>query len=76
MPHIIVKMVPGRSEEQKSRLAAQIVQDVTSTLGCGSDAVSVAMEDIAGDWMEKVYQPEILPNLEKLYKKPGYGPGK
>jgi hypothetical protein len=24
------------------------------------------------DWDEKVYRPEILPNRDKLYKKPGY----
>jgi len=28
MPHVIVKLHQGRSEEQKARLAAEIVKDV------------------------------------------------
>jgi len=28
MPHIIVKLYPGRSEEQKKQLANEIVKDV------------------------------------------------
>jgi hypothetical protein len=31
------------------------------------------MEEIGPqDWAKKVYQPEILPKTEQLYKKPGY----
>ncbi len=51
------------------------MKDVTSTLNCGEESVSVGIEDIkAGDWTEKVYKSEIAPNWEKLYKKPGYNP--
>jgi 4-oxalocrotonate tautomerase len=39
------------------------------------ESISVAIEEVKPhDWMEKVYNPEILPNFEKLYKKPGYEP--
>jgi 4-oxalocrotonate tautomerase len=77
MPHVIVKMYPGRSEEQKTQLAAAIVKDVMSTLKCAEDVVSVAMEEVKPeDWPEKVYRPEILNKAEKLYKKPGYNPFK
>jgi len=73
MPHVVVKLYPGRSEEQKSRLAEQIVRDLTTILKCGEDAVSVAIEDIkADDWAEKVYKPEIQNKWDTLYKKPGY----
>lgn len=75
MPHISVKLYPGRSEQQKVRLAEQIVKDVISLLQCGEESVSVAIEEIKpGDWAEKVYKPDILNNLEKLYKQPGYNP--
>lgn len=75
MPHISVKLYPGRSEQQKVRLAEQIVKDVVSILECGKESVSVAIEEIKpGDWAEKVYKPDILNNSEKLYKKPGYNP--
>ena len=75
MPHVVVKLLEGRSDEKKKRLADQIVKDVTTILSCGEESVSVGMEDIKpGDWAEKVYKPDIVPNWEKLYKKPGYDP--
>lgn len=73
MPHVIVKLWPGKSEEQKTRLAEEIVKDVTKVLNYGAESVSVAIEEVEPqDWAEKVYQPEIVNNSEKLYKKPGY----
>ena len=75
MPHISIKLYPGRSEQQKVQLAEQIVKDVISLLESSEDSISVAIEEInPEDWVEKVYQPEILNNPEKLYKKPGYNP--
>jgi 4-oxalocrotonate tautomerase len=75
MPHIIVKLYPGRSEQQKARLAEQIVEDVVATLGSGEESVSVAMEEVKPeDWAEQVYRPDIAENWDKLYKKPGYNP--
>ncbi|MFL6333283.1 MAG: tautomerase family protein [Pyrinomonadaceae bacterium] len=73
MPHVIVKLWPGKSEEQKARLAEEIVKDVTKVLSYGEESVSVAFEEVeTQDWAEKVYQPDIVNNSEKLYKKPGY----
>ena len=77
MPHVVVKLYVGRSEQQKIRLAAQIVKDLTAILNCGEESVSVAIEDIKPeDWAEKVYKADIAGNLDKLYKKPGYDPFK
>ena len=73
MPHVIVKLWPGKSEEQKTRLAEEITQDVMRVLNYGEESVSVALEEInPQDWAEKVYKPDIVNNAEKLYKKPGY----
>lgn len=73
MPHVIVKLWPGQSEQHKRQLAEAIVKDVTSVLSCGEDAVSVAFEEIAQqDWAEKVYRPDLIDNADKLYKRPGY----
>jgi 4-oxalocrotonate tautomerase len=73
MPHVIVKLWPGKSEQQKTHLAEAITKDVTSILHYGEESVSVAMEEIQpGEWAEKVYRPELKANLDKLYKKPGY----
>jgi 4-oxalocrotonate tautomerase len=75
MPHVIVKMYPGRSEQQKRRLAEAIVKDVVAIAGGSEDSVSVAIEEIApAEWTEKVYKPDIQRNWDRLYKKPGYKP--
>jgi 4-oxalocrotonate tautomerase len=73
MPHVIVKLWPGKSEKQKSRLAEAIAKNVMEVLGYGEESVSVAMEEVeARDWAEKVYKPDIESKPEHLYKKPGY----
>ena len=73
MPHVIVKLWPGKSEQQKARLAEEIAKDVMSVLNYGEESVSVAFEEVEPqDWAEKVYKPDIVNNPEKLYKKPGY----
>ncbi len=73
MPHVIVKLWPGKSEQQKTRLAEAITKDVMNTLHYGEESVSVAFEEIsAQEWAEKVYRPDIINHPEKLYKKPGY----
>ena len=75
MPHVTVKLDPGRTKQQKKRLAAQIVRDVVSILGSGEESVSVAIEDVAPqNWPEQVYRHEILEKPQTLYKKPGYNP--
>lgn len=75
MPHIIVKLYAGRSEQQKKELTEKIVESVISTTECKETAVSVAIEEFEPhDWAEKVYKPDILNKQETLSKKPGYNP--
>ena len=72
MTHIIVKLWPGRFEQQKTRLAQEIVKDVVAIAKCEEKSVSVAIEEIKPeDWAERVYRPDILNSPEKLYKEPG-----
>ena len=75
MPHVIVKLWPGKSEQQKKKLAAEITKAVMSTLHYGEESVSVAMEEVnPADWTENVYKPDILGKRDTLYKEPGYEP--
>jgi 4-oxalocrotonate tautomerase len=73
MPHVIVKLWPGKSERQKQELADRITKDVKEVLNYGDESVSVSMEEVsADDWAEKVYRPDIVARADALYKKPGY----
>jgi 4-oxalocrotonate tautomerase len=73
MPHVIVKLWPGKSEQQKNRLAGAITKDVMDILHYGEESVSVAMEEVKSqDWVEKVYKPDIQNKSDMLYEKPGY----
>lgn len=74
MPHVTVKLWPGRTEEQKRALTGRIVEAVKDTMGATDDYITVAIEDVpAAAWPKAVYKPEIADKLDKLYKKPGYG---
>jgi 4-oxalocrotonate tautomerase len=58
MPHVVVKLWPGKSEQQKERLAEKIAKDVMDVLSYGEESVSVGFEEISSkDWKEKVYKP-------------------
>lgn len=73
MPHVIVKLWPGKSEKQKADLAEAITRDVTGILGYGEESVSVGFEEVdAGSWRDKVWKPDIVARGSTLYKKPGY----
>jgi 4-oxalocrotonate tautomerase len=75
MPHVIVKMFAGRSEQQKAKLAEEVTRAIMIGANCSEDAVSVCIEDIApDDWTELVYKPDIAGKADALYKKPGYDP--
>jgi 4-oxalocrotonate tautomerase len=73
MPHVIVKLWPGKSEQQKARLAEKIAKDVMDILTYGEESVSVGFEEVESrDWKEQVYKPDIQDRWNRIYKKPGY----
>lgn len=73
MPHVEIKCFAGRSEDQKLRCAAEIADVIARTLGCKTSSVSVAIKDIPEeDWKTEVWDKDIVPGMEYLYKKPGY----
>lgn len=73
MPHIHVKMIEGRSEEQKKALAAALQKALTDTLGCGDMWVSIAIDDYNGEQWQDVFKNDIE-GSKHLYKKPEYDP--
>jgi 4-oxalocrotonate tautomerase len=75
MPHVIVKMYPGRTEDQKRQLAEAIERDLVAIAGSSGRSISIAIEEVGADqWAERVYRPDILNCPGTLYKKPGYDP--
>ena len=65
MPHINVKMFPGRDEETKSILARKIMAIAEETLGCPISALSVSIEDVQPEkWNETV--GDVIPE-DKIY---------
>jgi 4-oxalocrotonate tautomerase len=73
MPHVIVKLWPGKSEQQKTRFTDKIARDVMDVLNYGEESVSVGFKEIKSqDWKEKVFRPDIQDKWEQIYKKPGY----
>ncbi|RII35198.1 4-oxalocrotonate tautomerase [Clostridium chromiireducens] len=75
MPHVIVKLYPGRSEDQKINLAEKITSVVSESLNLSESSISVAIEEISrDDWAKEVYKKDIIENEKSLYKRPGYKP--
>jgi len=70
MPHVIVKLVKGPSEEQLKLAARQIAEIIDKTLGKPEKYVSVAVEEYSfGEW-ESVYN-EFIKDKDLAFK-PGY----
>lgn len=75
MPHIIIKMYAGRTEEQKKKLVKAITDSIIKIIDADEKYISIAIEDVSPEnWAEKVYRPDILEKQNTLYKKPGYNP--
>lgn len=73
MPHVTVKMYPGCTNEQKNKLAQEITNAIMTIAQKPEAVISIAIEEVKeAEWIDKVYETEIRPNMEKLYKKPGY----
>ncbi len=72
MPHIVVKLWPGRNEDIKANLAKKIADAVVEELKVDIGDVSVAIEEVnRSDWGVQVYKREIKDN-SNLYVKPDY----
>ena len=74
MPHISVKMLKGRTEEQKKRLSSALSEALIKTLGVSDTHVSVTIEDFTPvEWQDELKR-EITDKNAVLYKAPGYDP--
>ncbi len=73
MPHVIIKLYPGRTAEQKQLCTQKMVEALIETMNTEEKSISVAFEEVPKDlWKEEVYIPDIVEKEWALYKKPGY----
>ena len=67
MPHISVKLYPGRSQEMKENLAHKLQECLASESGCWSnDDISVSFEEIGPEGLRR--------NREKRHEAGGDDP--
>ena len=74
MPHISIKMLKGRTEEQKKNLSQALAKTLQEQLGCSSAHVSCTIEDYTAEEWQAVFKEEITEKQSKVYKKPEYDP--
>ena len=61
MPHVIVKMYKGRTEEMKRNMAEEVTKAIVKSLNVNESSVSVAVEEFEPEeWNEAVYKPDII----------------
>lgn len=46
MPYVTVKMLPGRTDEQKKALCEKVTEAVVETTGASKEAVTVFIEEM------------------------------
>ena len=68
MPHIVVNVWPGRSDEEKRALANRIALDVAEVFQMDTEYVSVAYEEVPEAEWDAFCQREIDEKLDKVYK--------
>ena len=73
MPHVSIKLYPGRTLDQKKALTRRIVAAMAETIGVDDKSISVCFEEVApADWHEMVVKPDIAGKLDCVVKLPGY----
>ena len=74
MPHISVKMLVGRTEEQKKKAAEAVKNARAESLNIGDHYVTVTIEDYTAEEWQEVFKTEITDKPDKVYVKPNYDP--
>lgn len=73
MPHITIKMLKGRTDEQKMKAAENVKKALCEAIGCTENHVSVSVSDYtAVEWQDQ-FKIEITENPDIIIK-PDYKP--
>ena len=74
MPHISIKMLAGRTEEQKKKAAEAVKNALAESLNMGDHYITVDIEDYTAEEWQEVFRTEITDKPDKVYVKPNYDP--
>ncbi|HEY8443323.1 MAG TPA: tautomerase family protein [Clostridia bacterium] len=74
MPHISVKMLKGRTDAQKQKLAVALKDALKEALGCSEKHISVSIQDYTPQEWQDEFKKEITDNMENVWIKPQYDP--
>lgn len=74
MPHISVKMIKGRTDEQKKRLSKALTAALQEALSVSDEYISLTIEDYTATEWQEIYANEITAKEDVLFKKPAYKP--
>ena len=73
MPHIDVKMLSGRSNEEKVLLAEALLKAIQNTLSINEKWITVSIKDFNSKEWQEVFSKEIATNKD-LFIQPKYDP--
>lgn len=73
MPHISVKMLKGRTDEQKKLAAKAVAKALHDAIGCNETHISVSVEDYTPEEWQEVFKKEVTEN-NSLVLTPDYDP--
>ena len=66
MPYISIKAY-NKDEKTKRQVVDKINNLFVELWGCSKEAITISIEEYApGEWEEKVFNGEILPNADKM----------
>ena len=69
MPFINVKMFPGRTQEEREKLAVALGDRAMELLGAPAEAFVIAVQEVAKeDWHDQVSVPEVNGNPNVIIK--------
>ena len=71
MPHIVIKTLSGKPQEQLQEAAEQAVAAVSKSLGKPDKYFSASVEEYSREEWEGVYN-EVIKDKENVLVKPGY----
>lgn len=72
MPHMILKITDDITDENKESLLNAFTADMIQIAGKKPEEISIQVIKVPRENWKEIYDQDVLPNLDKLDRKPGY----